>query len=103
MRAAFLGEILVADQAEAQATRGGDSSFHADLNVFTKEKQLAAKAAALKALNNSEAGKAVPAAQPAGFNPDGTGAFGSSKPSRSPNQWDDSFIQSDETRPAKLS
>lgn len=102
MRAAFLGEMLLDDQVEAQATRGGDSGFHADLDSFTKEKRLAAKAAALKVLNNSDAGKAARAAQPAGFNPDGTAAFGSGKSSRFPNQWYDSFTQSDESRPAKL-
>ena len=102
MRAAFLGEIPPEDKGEAEATRGGDSSFHADLDRFTKEKQMAAKASALEKLNNSDTGKAVPAPQPAGFNPDGTGAFGSGKSNRFPNQWDDSFIQSDESRPAKL-
>ena len=105
MRAAFLGEIPLEDEVEAEATRGGDSSFHADLESFTNEKRMAAKAAALKVLNNSDGGKAAPAVQPAGFNPDGTGAFGSGKPGKSgkfPNQWDDSFIQSDESRPAKL-
>ena len=104
MRAAFLGEMQLEDQVEAEATRGGDSSFHADLDNFTKEKRLAAKAAALKVLNNnnSDAGKVIAAPQSAGFNPDGTGAFGSSKSKRFPNQWDDSFIQSDESRPAKL-
>ena len=102
MRAAFLGEIPLEDQVEAHATRGGDSSFHADLDSFTKEKRLAAKAAALEVLNNSDAGKVVATSQAAGFNPDGTGAFGSGKLGRFPTQWDDSFIQSDESRPAKL-
>ena len=102
MRAAFLGEMQMADQVEEQATRGGDSSFHADLDSFTKEKRLAAKAAALKVLNNSDSAKAATTSAPAGFNPDGTGAFGSGKSSRLPIKWDDSFIQSDESRPAKL-
>lgn len=102
MRAAFLGEMPLEDRVDAQATRGGDSSFHADLDSFTKEKRMATKAAALSVLNNSDTGKAAPAAQPVGFNPDGTGAFGSGKSGRFPNQWDDSFIQSDESRPAKL-
>ena len=103
MRAAFLGEMQIEDRVEAQATRGGDSSFHADLDSFTKEKRLATKAAALKALNNnSDVGKTVAAPQSAGFNPDGTGAFGSDRSGRFPNKWEDSFIQSDESRPAKL-
>ena len=103
MRAAFLGEMPLEDQVEAQATRGGDSTFHAELESFTKEKRLATKAAALTVLNNSETDKVVSATQPAGFNPDGTAAFGSGKSGIFPNQWDDSFIQSDESRPAKLS
>ena len=102
MRAAFLGEMQLEEQAEAEATRGGDSSFHADLDSFTKETRLAAKAAALKKLNSSDLEKTVSAPQFAGFNPDGTGAFGSDRSGRFPNKWDDSFIQSDESRPAKL-
>lgn len=103
MRAAFLGELEIEDQVEAQATRGGNSSFHADLDSFTKEKRLAAKAAALKELNTNDALKPLPARQPAGFNPDGTGAFDANKSGRFKTQWEDSFIQSDESRPAKLS
>ena len=101
MRTAFLGEALI-PEIESQATHGGDSSFHADLDSFTKETRLAAKAAALKKLNSSDLEKTVSAPQFAGFNPDGTGAFGSDRSGRFPNKWDDSFIQSDETRPAKL-
>lgn len=102
MRAAFLGEMQMEDQVEEQAARGGDSGFHADLDSFTKEKRLAAKAAALKVLNNSDAGKTVAAPQSAGFNPDGTVAFGSDRSGRFPNKWEDSFIQPDESRPATL-
>lgn len=101
MRAAFLGELEAEDQQEHQATVGGDSSFHADLDSFTKEKRLAAKAAALKELNNNDV-KPMSARQPAGFNPDGTGAFDANKSGRFKTQWEDSFIQSDESRPAKL-
>jgi len=100
MRAAFLGEMTFEEERETEVTRGGDSGFHADLDRFTKEKQMAAKAAALEMLNNGDAGETAPAPQPAGFNPDGTGAFGSGKSNTFPNQWDDSFIQSDESRPA---
>ena len=103
MRAAFLGEMPIEDQVEAQETRGGDSSFHADLDSFTKEKRLAAKAAALRVLNNRDDGKPAPAAQPVGFNPDGTGAFDAGRSGKFRTQWEDSFIQSDESRPAKLS
>ena len=103
MRAAFLGEMEIEDQIEAEATRGGNSSFHADLNSFTKEKRSATKAAALQELNSNDALKPIPIPHAAGFNPDGTGASSSGKSGRFPAKWDDSFIQSDESRPAKLS
>lgn len=102
MRAAFLGEMEIDDQVEVEATRGGNSSFHADLDSFTKEKRAAARAAALQELNNNDALKPIPRSQAAGFNPDGTGAFGSDRSGRSPQKWEDSFIQSDDSRPAKL-
>ena len=102
MRAAFLGEMYVEDQKEVEVTRGGDSSFHADIDSFTKEKRNAAKAAALIALNKKDAGKDAAAFQPSGFNPDGTGTYDRWQSSKFRNQWDDSFIQSDESRPAKL-
>ncbi|MES2190705.1 MAG: DUF2726 domain-containing protein [Pseudomonadota bacterium] len=104
MRAAFLGEVEVEDQVEHQATMGGDSSFHADLDSFTRQKRLAAKDAALRELNKGQETKPVPKPQPAGFNPDGSGSFPARKPERFPQQWDDSFIGgTDESRPAKLS
>lgn len=103
MRAAFLGELQVQDQLDHQDTRGGDSSFHADLDSFTREKKLAAKQAALKELNKNESGKAAPGAQPVGFNADGNGGFRSAKPPRFSSHWEDSFIQPDESRPGKLS
>ncbi|MES1979656.1 MAG: DUF2726 domain-containing protein [Pseudomonadota bacterium] len=103
MRAAFLGEVEVEEQVEHQPTRGGDSSFHADLDSFTRQKRLAAKDAALRELNKGNDVKPEPKTQPAGFNPDGTGSFTTRKPDRFPQQWDDSFIGVDESRPAKLS
>ena len=102
MRAAFLGEMVSEDESEAQTTRGGDSSFHADLDSFTKQKRLAAQAAALQELNRNDALKPIGQGQAAGFNPDGSGAFAAGKLGRLPTKWDDSFIQSDESRPAKL-
>ena len=102
MRAAFLGEVQIEDRKEAQVTRGGDSSFHAELDSFTKEKRNAAKAAALLVLNNNDSGKNGPTFQPSGFNPDGTSALDPGKSGKFRNQWEDSFIQSDESRPAKL-
>jgi Protein of unknown function (DUF2726) len=102
MRAAFLGELELDDAQDADITRAGNSSFHADLDNFTKEKRVAAKAAALKELNENEPLKPIPRPQAAGFNADGTGAVGSGKSTLIPNKWDDSFIQPDESRPAKL-
>lgn len=99
MRAAFLGELLVDESADAQITRGGDSSFQADLDSFTKEKRMAAKAAALQELNTNDALKPIPRRNAPGFNADGSGAAGSSM---YPSRWDDSFTVTDESRPAKL-
>lgn len=106
MRAAFLGEIEVEDQVEHQPTRGGDSSFHADLDSFTRQKRADAKDAALRELNKGNEIRSISKSTkstPAGFNPDGSGAFPSRKPNGSPPQWDDSFIGVDESRPARLS
>ena len=101
MRAAFLGEIPLEDQIEDEATRGGDTGFHEELSSF-KEKQLAAKEAALIALNSIDTNKSSPAPLAAGFNPDGTGATGSDKPGRIDNKWENSFIRPDNSRPVKL-
>jgi hypothetical protein len=100
MRAAFLGELPIEDQLEDQITMGGNSSFHADLDTFSREKRIAAKDAALRELNKPQ--ESAPKPQPAGFNPDGTGAFGSSKADRFPPHFQDSFTHVDESRPAKL-
>jgi hypothetical protein len=100
MRAAFLGEIDLEDKQEHQVTRGGDSSFHADLDAFTRKAKLDAKEAALKELNKNSDAKRLPV-NVAGFNPDGSHA-GSLKPQRFPVEWEDSFIQPSDSRPAKL-
>lgn len=100
MRTAFLGEMHV-DTLQVD-TRAGDSNFNADLENFTKEKRQAAQAAALKALNENHALKPIRRSQAAGFNPDGSGAFGSGPSTRWPSKWDDSFAHADESRPAKL-
>ncbi len=104
IRAAFLGEMPIDDNVDAQDTRGGDSGFHADLDNF-KEKRLAAKAAALTALNRRDRGGSGFAPLSAGFNPDGTGAFGAGEThlrDKYATPWEDSFIHSDDSRPAKL-
>ena len=103
MRAAFLGELEVEDQLEEQVTRGGNSSFHADLDSFTREKRQAAKDAALLELNQSSEPSLPTKHQPVGFNPDGTGAFEASRSGRFPAHFQDSFTHGDESRPAKLS
>lgn len=98
MRAAFLGEVEIQDQVEDMATRGGDSNFHADLDSFTRQKKLAAKEAALRELNQADEIKPPIRDLPAGFNPDGSGAFDTRRP-----QFEDSFTHTtDESRPAKL-
>ena len=105
MRTAFLGEAPVELVQEVQETFGGDSSFHAELAAFTTQRVKAAKEAALKELNRD----AQQATQPAenrnvGFNPEGTGSIraASGKPDRFAVQWEDSFIQAADTRPARL-
>ena len=59
MRAAFLGEV----GQDVSVTRGGDSSFNASLDTFTKEKRLAIQAAALKKLNEADGLKVLPRPQ----------------------------------------
>ena len=51
MRAAFLGEMPPEQLSEDMETRGGSSSFHADLDAFSQQRMKATKEAALKELN----------------------------------------------------
>ncbi len=105
MRTAFLGEALI-PEIESQATRAGDSSFHAALDDFTSEKMRAAKAQAIKELKDKRAAETEPrdAARNAGFNPDGTGSFMTrDKKDRFAAKWEDSFTMQHESRPAKPS
>ena len=104
MRAAFLGEIPEELIQEDQETRGGDSSFHADLESFTRERMKAAKDAALQELNKETKQEAAQAAanRNIGFNPDGTGGLRIDKGDRFAMQWEDSFIEPADARPAKL-
>ena len=104
MRTAFLGEALI-PEVESQATRGGDSSFHAALDEFTSEKVHAAKAQAMKELKDKRATDTEPRDVPGvGFNPDGTGSFMTrDKKDRFAAKWEDSFTMPHESRPAKLS
>ena len=104
MRTAFLGEAL-RPEIEAQATRGGDSSFHAALDEFTSETVRAAKAQAMKELKDKQAAETEPRdAHNVGFNPDGTGSFMTrDKKDRFAAKWEDSFTMPQESRPVKLS
>ena len=102
IRAAFLGEMDEADQLDDQVTRGGDRSFHADLDAFTKQVKQAAKEAALKELNKNNDVRLNSKNQPAGFNRDGTAGFESRKPDRFPTEFEDSFTHPADSRPGKL-
>lgn len=124
MRAAFLGE-LAGDDEEAQTTRGGDSSFYADLDAFTREKMQAAKEAALKELNRNardtaqpapsspRAAAAAPGRRPAKavdavFKPESSGAYEAARLSGRLGQgqfnvpFEDSFTRPSDLRPARL-
>jgi hypothetical protein len=104
MRAAFLGEIPEELVQEAEETRGGDSSFHADLESFTKQRVKAAKDAALKELNKEtqqEAPMPPPRATSASLRR--RQRFARLRHGdRFAVQWEDSFIQPADTRPARL-
>ena len=102
MRAAFLGEANIDEPPEHQETRGGDSSFHADLDAFTVQAKRAAKEAALKELNKDSDAKRMPANPTASFDAARTDSSGSMKPPRFPAEWEDSFIRPNDSRPAKL-
>ena len=105
IRTAFLGEAP-RPQIEAQATRGGDSSFHAALDEFTSEKVRVAKAQAMKELKDKQAAETEPkdAVRDPGFNPDGIGSFMTrDKKDRFATKWEDSFTMPAESRPGNLS
>lgn len=104
MRAAFLGVTPIEQIPEYRPTRGGDSSFHAELDAFTKQKMRVAQHAALKELNEDAQQSAL-----AGQNRKvgaGTEGAGSSRMAGEPDgladRWDDSFNQPLDTRPARL-
>ena len=104
MRAAFLGEMDVQDRQAHQPTRGGDSLFHADLDSFTRQKRQAVQDAALLELNKYSEGMALSSKSPsAGFNSAGTGSVVPSESGRVSPPWEDSFVQPEDSRPAKLS
>lgn len=107
LRAAFLGEMAgnpgQADPDE-QETRIDASRFNEELGAFTQQRVRNAKDAALQKLNkDSDHIAQADKARNIGFSPDGTGTVGSvDTTDRFAMQWDDSFIQPLDTRPAKL-
>ena len=103
MRAAFLGEIVDEFLTEPQPVYGEDRSFQAEVAAFTKEKMRAAKEAAQREINRQAQQASARAGNP-GYNGDRKGPDSASgAPSRFPTDWDDSFIQPLDSRPAKLS
>lgn len=102
MRAAFLGESAVEQVRTYRETRGGDSSFNAELDAFTRQKLKTAKLVALKELNKDEQQRI----QAALDHKAGVGAEGAvpdaDRPDRFGVQWQDSFIHPADTRPARL-
>lgn len=103
MRAAFLGEIPIV-APEAQETRAGNSSFHAALDEFTKEKVRAAKDAALQEIKNQQADPdPQKKSRKLGSKPEGAGAvMAQGKKDRFAVQWEDSFAMP-ESQAARLS
>ncbi len=97
MRTAFLGEMseeMMSAHIEAQETRGGSSSFFADMDSFTGQRVQAAKDAALKALNSDAQDRPhEDAKKEIGFNPDGTGGLRLKPDRQFATQFDETFIQ----------
>lgn len=103
MRAAFLGESAVEQVRAYRETRGGDSSFNAEVDAFTRQKMKTAKLAALKELNKDEQQRVQAAIdRKAGVGAEGAVLNKADKPDRFSVQWEDSFIHPIDTRPARL-
>ena len=104
MRTAFLGEIPVERVEERHEMLAEDSSFHAEIDAFTKHRMKAAKEAALKELNMGTRQAAQSANnRNVGFNSEGTGSIRvPDKPGRRTVLWEDSFMLPPDTRPARL-
>lgn len=91
LRTAFLGELTFDDGQSTGMTRGGDSSFQADLDSFTKEKRQAVKVAALLKLNGHNDAKATLQPQRAAVDPARSGAPDLGKSNRTPQKSQDSL------------
>jgi hypothetical protein len=103
MRAAFLGESAVEQVSTYRETRGGDSSFTAEVDAFTRQKMQTAKLAALKELNKDEQQRIQAALdRKAGIGAQDAVLNKADKPDRFFVPWEDSFIQPADTRPARL-
>jgi hypothetical protein len=103
MRAAFLGESAVEQVRTFPQTRGGDSSFTAEVDAFTRHKMHTAKLAALKELNKDEQQRMQAALdRKAGVSAQGAAPKKTVRQERLAGQGDDSFYHPADTRPARL-
>lgn len=95
MRAAFLGETVEEYQTQPQPLDAQDSSFQAEVAAFTVDKTRSAKEAAQREINRQ-----ARESSPKSRTPAVSGQSAASR--RFPTEWEDSFIQPADTRPAKL-
>lgn len=95
MRAAFLGEVADEYLTEPQPLGLQDSSFQAEVAAFTKDKLVTAKQTAQREINKQARESSPKARAPAA-----TGHLAASR--RFPTEWEDSFIEPADTRPARL-
>lgn len=103
MRAAFLGEIVDEFMTEPQPVYDEYGNFQAEVAAFTKEKMRAAKEIAQREINQQARQASAKALNPAPHGDRRRPESASGAPSRFPTEWDDSFIQPLDSRPAKLS
>ena len=103
MRAAFLGEIVDEFMTEPQPVYDEGGNFQSEVAAFTREKMRAAKEAAQREINRHARQAPGKPLNPAPHGDRRGTDSASGAPSRFPTEWDDSFIQPLDTRPAKLS
>lgn len=102
MRAAFLGEIVDEFLTEPQPVYGQDGNFQAEVAAFTQEKMRAAKDAAQREINRHAQQAPGRLAGPARHDERSGPDSRTGPPSQFPKEWDDSFIQPLDSRPARL-